>query len=60
MSGFVSDSEENTIRDPKDYKAITRNRGRCHVCSRPIDVETQLSAKDVDITSDKDHEIWDP
>jgi hypothetical protein len=55
MGGFVSDSEENTIRDPQDYEAITRNGGRCHVCSRTRDVETQLSAKDVDITSDKDH-----
>jgi len=53
MCGFVSDSEENTMEDPEDYEAISRKRGRRHVCSRSRDVKTQFVAKDVDITSAK-------
>ena len=34
MCGFFSDSEENTVQDTEDYEAISRKRGRCHVCSR--------------------------
>ena len=52
MCGFVSDSEENTMQDPEDYEAISRMRGRCHVCSRSRDVKTQF-VKDVDSTSTK-------
>jgi len=40
MRGFVSDSEENTMRDPEDYEAITREQWRCHVRSRTRDVKT--------------------
>jgi hypothetical protein len=40
MCGFVSDSEENTIQDPKDYEAISIKRGSCHVCSRSRNVKT--------------------
>ena len=36
---FVSDSEENTMQDSEDYEAISRKRGRCHVCSRSRDVK---------------------
>jgi hypothetical protein len=53
MCGFVSDFEENTMQDPKDYEAISRKRGSCHVCSRSRDVKTQFVCKDVDITSAK-------
>jgi hypothetical protein len=42
MCGFVSDSEENTMQDPEDYEAISRKRGRCHVCSRSGAVKTQF------------------
>jgi hypothetical protein len=45
MRGFVSDSEENTMQDPEDYEAISRNRGRCHVCRRSRDVKTQFVCK---------------
>jgi len=45
MCGFVSESEENTMQDPEDYKAISRNRGRCHVCSRSVDVKAQFVCK---------------
>ena len=58
MCGFVSDSEENTMEDPEDYEAISRKRGRRHVCSRSRDVKTQFVAKDVDITSAKTICIW--
>jgi len=36
MCGLISDSEENTTQD---YEAISRKRGRCHVCSRSTDVK---------------------
>ena len=39
ICGFVSDSEENTMQDPEDYEAISRKRGRCHVCSRSRNVK---------------------
>jgi hypothetical protein len=45
MCGCVSDSEENTMKDPEDYGAISRKRGRCHVCSRSRDVKTQFVCK---------------
>ena len=40
MCGFVSDSEETTMQDPEDYEAMSRKRGRCHICSRSRDVKT--------------------
>ena len=46
MCGFVSDSEEDTMQDPEDYEAISRKRGRRHVCSRSRDVKTQFVCKD--------------
>jgi hypothetical protein len=45
MCGFVSDSEENTMQEPDDYEAISRKRGRSHVCSRSRDVKTQFVCK---------------
>jgi len=45
MCGFVSESEENTMQGPKDYKAISRKRGPCHVCSRSRDVKAQFVCK---------------
>jgi uncharacterized protein YbcC (UPF0753/DUF2309 family) len=60
MCGFVSDCEQNPMQDPAECEAISRERGRCHVCSSSRDVETQsvckgcgdsLSAKVVDIPS---------
>jgi len=45
MCGFVSESEENAMKDPEDYEAISRKRGRCHVCSRNRDVKTQFVYK---------------
>jgi len=43
--GFVSHSEENTMQDPEDYEAISRKRGRYHVCSKSRDVKTQFVCK---------------
>jgi len=45
MCGFVSDSEENTMQDRDDYEAISRKRGRCHVCSRSRGVKIQFVCK---------------
>jgi hypothetical protein len=55
MCGFVSDSKENTIQDPKDYEAISRKRGSCHVCSRSRDVKTQFVCKGCIYDFCKDH-----
>ena len=55
MCGFVSDSEENTMQDPEDYEAISRKRGRCHVCSRSRDVKTQFVCKGCGHYVCKDH-----
>jgi len=43
--GFVSESEENAMQGREDYEAISRKRGRCHVCSRSSDVKTQFVCK---------------
>jgi hypothetical protein len=45
MCGFVSDFEENTMQDDEDYQAISRERGRCHVCSRSRGVRKQFVCK---------------
>jgi len=45
MRGFVFDSKENTMQDPEDYQAISRKRGRYHVCSRSRDVKKQFVCK---------------
>jgi hypothetical protein len=55
MCGFVSDSEENTMQDSEDYDAISRNRGRCHVCSRSRDVSTQFVCEGCGLHVCKDH-----
>jgi hypothetical protein len=55
MCGFVSDSEENTMQDSADYEAISRKRGRCHVCSRSRDVKTQFVCKGCGHYVCKDH-----
>ena len=55
MCGFVSDSEENTMQDPEDYEAISRKRGRCHVCSRSRDVKRQFVCKGCGRYICKDH-----
>jgi len=33
------------MKYPEDYEAITRTRGRLHVCSRSRDVKTQIVCK---------------
>jgi len=53
--GFVSNSEENSMQDPEDYEAISRKRGRCHVCSRSRDVKTQFVFKGCGHYVCKDH-----
>jgi len=45
MCRFVSESEENPMQGPEDYKAISRKRGRCHVCSSNRDVKKQFVCK---------------
>ena len=55
MCGFASDSEANTVQDPEDYEAISRKRGRCHVCSRSRDVKTQFVCKGCGHYVCKDH-----
>ena len=45
MCGFVSNSEENSMQNPEDYEAISRQRGRFRVCSRSRDVKTQFVYK---------------
>jgi hypothetical protein len=55
MRGFVSDSEENTMQGPEDYEAISRKRGRSHVCSRSRDVKTQFVCKGCGHDVYKDH-----
>jgi len=55
MCGLVSESEENTMQGPEDYKAITRKRGRCHVCSRSRDVKKQFVYKGCGHYVCKDH-----
>jgi len=45
MCGFVSNSEENSMQDLEDYEAISRKRGRRHVCSRSRDAKTQFACK---------------
>jgi hypothetical protein len=55
MCGFVSDSEENTMQDPEDYEAISRKRGRCHVCSRSRNVKTQFVCRGCGHCVCKDH-----
>ena len=45
MCGFVSESEENTMQGPEVYKAISRKRGCCHVCSSSRDVKAQFVCK---------------
>jgi hypothetical protein len=55
MCGFVSDSEENTMQYPEDYEAISRKRGRCHVCSRSTGVRTHFVCKGCGHYVCKDH-----
>ena len=55
MCGFVSESEEKTTQGLEDYEAISRNRGRCHVCSRSKDVKTQFVCKGCGHYVSKDH-----
>ena len=55
MCRFISDSEENTMQDPEDYEAVSRKRGRCHVCSRSRDVKTQFVCKRCGHYVCKDH-----
>jgi len=55
MCGLVSESEENIMQGPEDYKAISRKRGRCHVCSRSRDVKTQFVCKGCGHYVCKDH-----
>jgi len=55
MCGFVFDSEENAMQDPEHYEAISRKRGRCHVCSRSRDVKTQFVCKECEHYVCKDH-----
>jgi len=55
MRGFVSDSEENTMKGPEDYEAISRKRRRYHVCSRSRDVRTQFVCKECGHYVCKDH-----
>ena len=45
MCGFFSESEENTMQGPEDYKEISRKRGCCNVCSRSRDVKAQFVCK---------------
>jgi hypothetical protein len=45
MCGFVSDSEENTTKDPEDYKVISRKQRHSHVCHRSRDVKTHFVCK---------------
>jgi len=54
MCCFVSDSEETTLLNPEDYEAISRKRGRCHVCSSR-DVKTQFVCKGCGHYVCKDH-----
>ena len=37
--------ETPTTQGPEDCKAISRKRGRCHVCSRSRDVKAQSVCK---------------
>ena len=55
VCGFVSDSVENTMQDPEDYKVISRKRGRYHVCSSSRDVKTQFVCKGCRHYVCKDH-----
>jgi len=55
MCRLVSDSEEDTMQDPEDYEAISRKRGRRHVCSRSRDVKTQFVCKGCGHYICKDH-----
>jgi len=55
VCGFVSDSEGNTMDDPEYYEAISRKRGRCHVCSSSRDVKTQFVCKGCRHFVCKDH-----
>jgi len=55
MRRFVSNSEENSMQDPEDYEAISRKRGRCHVCSRSGDMKKQFVCKGCGHYVCKDH-----
>jgi len=55
MCGFVSESEENAMKGPEDYEAISRKRGRCHVFSRNRGVKTQFVCKGCGHYVCKDH-----
>jgi len=55
MCGFVSDSEENTMKYPDDYEAISSKQGRSHICSRSRDVKTQFVCKGCGHCVCKDH-----
>jgi len=55
MCGIVSHSEENTMQDPEVYEAISRKRGRCHICNRSRDVKTQFVCKGCGHYVCKDH-----
>jgi len=55
MRGFISNSEENSMQDPEYYEAISRKRGRCHVCSRSRDVKKRFVCKGCGHYVCKDH-----
>jgi len=43
------------MQDPEDYEAISRKRGRCHICSRSRDVKKQFVCKGCGHYVCKDH-----
>ena len=55
MCGFLYETEGNVRQGPEDYEAISRKRGRCHVCSRNRDVKTQFVCKGCGHYVCKDH-----
>ena len=55
MCGFVSNSEESSMQDPVDYKAVSRKHRCCHVCSKNRDVKTQFVFKGCGHYICKDH-----
>ena len=54
LRGFALDSNKSTARNTEDYSAMSRKRGRCHLCDRKRDVKTQFVCKSCALYACKD------
>ena len=54
LCGFAPDSDKSTVPNTKDYSAILRKRGRCHLWDRGSEVKSQFVCKSCALYACKD------